>query len=401
MPNGERMVMMKRKKRALISAMLLIMGVCMFSIPASANQMSGQRGLLLKDENNNEKSAVSYCQSFVDSTSTYDSSTPWNKATKVKEVIRTYDVDGSVNAYIMNLKNANGPAGYVFIKPLSKSNFKVEEFGYSGVYSIENKKITATAYKDKIIYAGFENFFTKRNTKYYRLGAESIKQQIAYDEKNVRDISFKSMKIERENLKVQEASIENNALADAPHHEVKNLDRFSPYTMNEFVDVEPYPLNNHCEVTAGMNLLKYWAVSRGVVPLFINYDKSVSFTNLKNCMCHTYLGGTADIIAYKGLWEYLVDNDLKLAAGNDFRDHNQLNWKIIQTEINNNIPFIMCAESHDYDPKAKGRHAFFAVGYQNRSEDCYVRVVDEWNTATDHFYNYTYTNVADLWYYRW
>lgn len=395
---------MKKKEILRISCIAIIACLIFSVFPTStfaADLNNQQISTSQKSSYFDEKTILAYGQAFINDTISFDHTTSWTKNTQPSEIVKTYDTDNNVNAYIINLKTNGKPTGYMLIEAFTSGEPNIMEYGYSGVYYLTDKRFENLKTK-KIVYTGNRDFYVESSGQYCN-AEDNIKTSLTKE--NIKNGYLYKARLENQYLAIASATSAKAATlktmaATSVSATVPYLNKLTPYTMDELAKCSPVYVTNHCGPTAGMNLLKYWAVSRGVVPLFINYDKVVSFTSLKMAMGHTNEKGTYDNSAYMGIAFYISNNKLVKPKGNDFINHSNLSWDRIKTEINHGNPFVMLADVSYYSSQT-GNHFFLAVGYLSNSYGTYVRVVDEWNTSTDHFYKYLYSNVISIWYYRW
>ena len=346
---------------------------------------------------------LAYAKSFIAETVSDDSRTTWTKDTQFSEITCTYDVDGNVNAYIINLQTDGKETGYILIEAFSAGVPNVMEFGYDGVYYLTDEKHFKDLDSQKIIYTGDRGFYTVSDGQYYI--AENHKKT------SLSKADIKSDYTEKRNLannyraksdgQVIAAESQINGIGTSMVQAsssnvvtVPNLTQLVASTEDDFDN-----LDGDCAEVCGINLLKYWRTCRGVSNLFINNSIPTSFTSLLSYM--HYSGSTTDSNAYNGMQAYLTGNHLTAALGRDYKTQSGFSWSWIKTQINNGNVFYMNAVAADYCPGLPGNHAFLGVGYKEESGKDYVNVIDEFGTSLNNFYNYTWSNVSTIWYYRW
>lgn len=155
---------MKKFIIVLISvAVVLIIGITALTNDKEENQRAEiDESVVLED-----------AKSFIMSTVSVEEHTTWTKDTVISETIKTYDLNGNVNAYILNLKTDENEAGYFLIEAFDGVNTRIVEFGYDGQFTIfdnkTNKNISEIIGENKIIYIGNRGFLTEENGEYFKL----------------------------------------------------------------------------------------------------------------------------------------------------------------------------------------------------------------------------------------
>ncbi|CDZ23243.1 hypothetical protein CCDG5_0099 [[Clostridium] cellulosi] len=87
--------------------------------------------------------------------------TKWNGNTKPANIIKTYDIDGNVNAYIINLQTDGRKSGYILAEVYTEEEPNISEFGFTGEYIIPSGEKASRCGKEKLYYAGNRCFFKK------------------------------------------------------------------------------------------------------------------------------------------------------------------------------------------------------------------------------------------------
>lgn len=385
--------------------------ICIAIIICIMVSFNSSLGVFAASSNNyfNESSCLAYGQSFINDTVSNGLTNSWTVNTKPSDITETYDIDGNVNAYIVNLQTNNKPSGYMLIEAFTDGEPNIMEFGYIGAYYLTSNKHFTYLKNKKIVYVGNGGFYTELNGQYYdaeyniktNLNKDSIKRYY------LNGIKSENYQLSKPDYKIKKSISQKNGTNKINTHTVltssgvtsgniANIDSFEPYTMDYFYYEEPYLVSNHCEPTCGMNMLYYWKTYKNLW-LYINDDEISSFTSLRYYMKQSNVTGTIDINGYNGMQSYISNNGLVWASGSDYKDQSGFSWSWIETQINNNNPFAICAMT----PDNKGAHAYLGVGYLSDSVGQYVRVVNEWDTSTEHYYQYYYSNVNAIWYYRW
>lgn len=398
---------MKIKKVLRIFSLLITSCLLVSQLDAFAATKNNQSSYF------DEETCLSYGQSFINSIINSGAKTSWSVDTKPSEIIKTYDVDGNANAYIVNLKANGTPNGYLLIEAFTSGTPNIIEFGYSGSYYLSNPKYFSNLKNEKIIYTGNRGFYINSNGQYYAADDNSITisdKKILQSEYN-RKVKAKNNAIANNrsgdsyiNNSYNTATI-NSVSSSTTEKNVYNLSSFVPYTMEYFEKNVPssYHLSfdGVCAPTCGMNMLRYWQDCRGISKLFVNSNAITSFVSLYKNM-KTASDGTYDNNAYNGMNSYISSNNLKSALGSDYKTQSGFSWSWIKTQIQNNNVIAINADAHSYQwYLEKKKHSFLGVGYLSNSDGEYIRVCDEWSESTDHYYQYLYSNVDTIWYYRW
>lgn len=87
-----------------------------------------------------------------------DKTCRWTSSTKAGEIINTYDLDGNINGFIINLKTNGKDSGYVVINN-DENNPSISEFGYDNKYYLQQNPKFNNIKGKKIINLGNENYF--------------------------------------------------------------------------------------------------------------------------------------------------------------------------------------------------------------------------------------------------
>lgn len=331
--------------------------------------------------------------------------TKWNGNTKPANIIKTYDIDGNVNAYIINLQTDGRKSGYILAEVYTEEEPNISEFGFTGEYIIPSGEKASRCGKEKLYYAGNRCFFKKSGNKMYDLWEDSKieidKQRIRNYYKKEKDIVNNSIKSQKSNSSKVKRSDELQGKVIGKPVNIPNvkLGGFKPYPMDYLNKSAGLPTNSGtCEEACANNMLLYWNRCRGVHGLFINGKAERTFKELLSYM--KYHNGTYDYIGYKGMGSYIARKDITDSKGHDYRSRSKVDWSFIKTNINNNNALAFCADCSTYK-SGNGGHAFLAVGYCNTTEGQFIRVCDEWDYSVDHYYKYIWSNVNEVWYYRW
>lgn len=349
-----------------------------------------------------------YVSNFINEIASLDETTTWTSNTKISKIINTYDLNDSINGYIINLKTGSSPSGYIVVELLDKATPDIVEYGYDGTYYATDEKKSKFNENKKIISLNNRGYLYNENNILYDLtSGDEVTEKV----ENLESEYLQQLELK----KLYNETIDNNIVSNSlttyqvvtESVSVANLwanssysSNFTPYTMSSF----QYSGDNHCMPTAGMNMLKYWNERRSIPNLYLSSGASGSFASLRYHMYHSDWWGTLGPIGYKGMGNYLSSNNLLLARGSDHKISSNMSWQWIKTQIQNSNAFVFGANLKYYDGR-NGFHAFFAVGYQNTTAGQYIRVVDEYDTSLSHFFKYQYfdvtSNITDAWYYRW
>ena len=110
----------------------------------------------------NEKTVMAYGSKFIKDTVATDTRTSWTADTKMSDITKTYDADGNVNAYIINLTTDNQPTGYLLIEAFTAGAPNIMEYGYKDKYYITDDKLFGSLKNKKLIYTGDRGFLRNR-----------------------------------------------------------------------------------------------------------------------------------------------------------------------------------------------------------------------------------------------
>lgn len=350
----------------------------------------------------NESSCLTYAQNFIKNTVFVDPNTTWTLNTKPSEIIKTYDTEGNVNAYIINLATNNSPTGYIIIEAFTAGEPNVIEYGYNGVYYLTDSRLFGNVKSEHMIYSGSREYFTESNGMYY---TPENHQKVKFSKKGLEQHYLN--RIEQENdylLKTKSEKSQTVSQASKLNQAAKknstvnvNVPKLSSFIPEQMQD---YSSGGVCEVAMGLNMLKYWNQCRGVSDIILNNSLRATFNSLKYNMKWSS-DGVTEPNGFNGMQAYITNNNLRGAKGRDFRNQSNLSWAIIKSEINNGNVFEMGADVSIYQSGNSGYHSFLAVGYSDRGDGQFVRVVDEWDHSTSHYYRYVWSYISDIWYYRW
>jgi len=357
------------------------------------------------NEHIDKENIIKVYENFIEDIISNDETTTWTSDTVIDNIVETYDVDGNINAYILNLKTKGSPTGYILIEAFDTENPSIAEFGYDGVYFITNENINKNINEKNIIYTGNREFVIEDNGAY--INAENnektniSKEELREDYLNQISINNSEVlqkKIEKSltstNVNTKQVIYSSGSLPNlwAGGSYAKD---FSPMKTDDFSGY-----SNHCVPTCGINMLKYWAERRGKTNLIYTNNYSNAFAHLSVKMNHSNSSGVSDINGYNGMRSYISSYKLRAQAGSDYATQSKFTWNWITTEINNGNALYIGKSLKDYDGRT-GYHAFLGVGYQSNSDGEYIRVCDNWDTSLSHFVKYRWSNIDAIWYLRW
>lgn len=129
--------------------------------------------------------------------------TKWNGNTKPANIIKTYDIDGNVNAYIINLQTDGRKSGYILAEVYTEEEPNISEFGFTGEYIIPSGEKASRCGKEKLYYAGNRCFFKKSGNKMYDLWEDS---KIEIDKQRIRNYYKKEKDIVNNSIKSQKSN---------------------------------------------------------------------------------------------------------------------------------------------------------------------------------------------------
>lgn len=376
---------MKTKKTI---SLVIILLICLF-FPTN--------GFAKKIEKKNEQKLYidSYVKDFINSQRKIDNNINWNDRTKVFQVVSTYDLEGRLNGFIVNLTTDQKDSGFIKLEILpNNGNADITEFSYDGRYKIDGVDIKdyALSSKDKIISSGFLKYYVKCDDDILSMNK---KKNLSHEIKEIK----KRINAHYDLLEKQ-TSMKNSAISTSgkqivyTNKYVKNLyeKKYEPVIMQE---MSSGPV---CAPTCGVSMLKYWNNCRGISRLYYDYSIKNTFLRLKKYM-KTSEYGTYDDQACKGMCDYIKEEKRRKYLGKDYIEG--FDWDWVKANIKNGNPFYMSALTKHYDG-SDGKHAFLAVGYQICSNGNYIRVCDLWDKSFSHFFKTVFSNeIYALWYLRW
>ncbi len=111
---------------------------------------------------------TSMISKFIKSNYANDPTCPWTENTKEDERIPTYDLDNNIVGYILNL-STNGESDGFIVYDISSSEAIVTEFGYDGVYLIEDEEVTNKSKlgNSKLIPVGMNEYLVVNGNEIY------------------------------------------------------------------------------------------------------------------------------------------------------------------------------------------------------------------------------------------
>lgn len=396
------------RKTASIIAFVLALVVCIGSVP-----MPDMQTYCYVEE----ETAAEYAESFIDEQIAVGIADNWNDSTQIAETVYTYDTDGYINGYIFNLETNGEESGYIVLDALDYNLMNVTAFGLENKYHLTDKELFPELENRAIVNNGLLDYCYKKNNKYYdaESGTELTATKTELKEVRAENIAITNqIKIQSE-IQKAENSIK---LASADEYEylelvqevnLPNIESFRVWTMNDFrFNGE----KNHCEVTAIMNMMKYWVDYRGIDmrDLFLTscssqYHEYNTFSEISSYVRSGIDQPTHLKNAFYNLRNYLDDNNKKMPAGDDYVSKYYIDWAWIKTQFVNGNPIILCMHfDTDHKYTLTDGHAVLGVGayYSNWTGNNYVRVVDGWERSTKNYVEYTYNYSFDCaWYYRW
>jgi hypothetical protein len=145
----------------------------------------------------NQRTVLDYGQSFISEIVSHVKETSWTANTRPSEIVRTYDLDNNVNAYIINLETDNKPTGYLLIEAFTADSPNIMEFGYSGVYYITDDNCFAELKSKRLIYIGNRGFITDADGE-YRDAHDN--QKINMSKESIKSYYFNHITLENEYL---------------------------------------------------------------------------------------------------------------------------------------------------------------------------------------------------------
>ncbi|WP_346920935.1 C39 family peptidase [Clostridium sp. UBA7339] len=385
-------------KKYIILVMSLFL-IFMFPMSVFADDIS-----VNESKNIDEERVVKISENFIEDIIANDESTTWTNDTIIDNIVETYDVDGNINAYILNLKTKGNPTGYILIEVFDTENPIIAEFGYDGVYYITNKDINKNISED-MIYIGNREFVVEDNGSYID-AASSEKTDISEEELrenyqsqiNINNLEVVQKKLEKSmtsrNISAKQVVYSSVSLPNLWAGGSYSKD-FLPMKTSDFSGY-----SKHCVPTCGINMLKYWSERRGKTNLIYTSNYNNAFAHLRVEMKHSNSSGTSDSDGYNGMKSYISKYKLRSQLGSNYATPKNFDWKWITSQINNGNALYIGKTLQDYDGRNSG-HAFLGVGYQNTSDGEYIRVCDNWDTSLSHFVKYKWSNIDAIWYLRW
>jgi len=340
----------------------------------------------------------------------------WNQSSKINNVTMLYDLDNNINGYIFEITTNNIDTGFIQIDCSTGENI-VSSFSFTGNHQLnsmltEFKKQNIESKSeevDKIYYLGNYNYLINnpsKNNKYYNLNSqnevtdtdETLKNKY---KKHVKDKSNTSNNtLSSPEVSTMSLNTASSTTSSAITKYVTNANYNMLVSMGDFKGkyIGSTKVDRHCSPTAGTNIIKYWALQRGVTNLYYQSDWWV-FSSLFVNMKTNPLVGTTLQDTYNGLWNYGANTRGVRPTGSDLIT--DVSYSKAKNLVQANVPFIIGVENYD---GVAGGHAISCFGYYENStlfnSSKYVIVNNSWDKNWTFEY-YNNLNVLCFLYSKW
>ena len=187
----------------------------------------------------------------------------WDSTTAVKEIVKLFDFDNNVNAYLFRLSTGGKQTGYIIVNASVESP-SVDAFGYDCDYMLDSISLNGSGKKvstnDHVIWINAFTYlkYNESDQKYIDFSTnkpiDATKQQLknSYQEQIAEDIDTN----DKANLQL----LKNNTVTPNQivytEHALSGI-WSSGYPIYVTGDFHGYP--DDCAPTAGTNLAYYWA----------------------------------------------------------------------------------------------------------------------------------------------
>lgn len=340
-----------------------------------------------------------------------DNQCPWKNGFSYSDIMTFYDLNDNPNAYAFNLISNNRPAGYIFVNA-NKNSPNVEQFSYDGRFYIEkmlNKNFNLSntfTNTNKIYYLSAYNFLIKtkesNNDVFYDV---ENKTKISSDinlikSKYIQNLNSevdKNSQLLLNNLKLNSLSSKNvstNSQVIYYKYDVPNLSSTHFYTTDETYNY--YPGDNNCSPTAGLTLIEYWHLQRGISSLGHGWTPSHFYNNLYYDM-HTNKGhvGTTSNDLFNGLLNTSTNAG---CSAREYDIEDNPSFSRVQGTIKMGIPVEI--DLRNVAPYGKG-HSVDVFGTELDNDGNWCRIADGWSDSYQTWYHFETLHPIDLIYIAW
>ncbi|GAA0108511.1 C39 family peptidase [Clostridium tertium] len=333
----------------------------------------------------------------------------WNDSSEIYNVIPLYDLDDIINGYIYEIRTNGDDAGFIQVDISTGENI-VSSFAFEGTHAV-NKMLekyqeqTRNININKIVYLGGYSYFIKNNeTSIAKSVSGSLNLFDLNSSKYVSEdiTNLKSNYNEKVNLKKKSAR--NYSLADdgistlstVVKKYVPNANYDILVEMDDFAGkkIKDWTITNHCSPTAGLNIVKYWALKRGVSQLYYSGD-SWMFNSLAVNMKTNINNGTIRDDIYTGLWNYGANTRGVTPSGGD-KITSGVTYDKAKTILDSGVPFIVSVDNYG---GTIGGHSVACFGYYENVSN-YLIINNGWNKSWT-FESFNNLNIDRYTYSRW
>jgi hypothetical protein len=378
--------MKKMKFKSIVGLFSFAICISILSCTALANSTDSVPSSNYNSDNYNyisEKSTIQFAKNFIINQSAADGDCPWNSNTTISKKVPIYDLNSSINGYILNLKNNNKDVGYLIVYGFSE-NPSVDEFSYGGeCYLLDNIKFSALK-NHKIVGLGFENYgyiddSNKLRDAYTNNLATTSEQNIKNNYKKFHNDSVNPPKL------TKTSNQQSNLL---PLISVRPLSTVSstgslylPYVSKFYPRSQDYFPNGSggCVPTSVVNMFKYWHDCRGKSTLVNKSDTSTWNIIIGSSYLNYPRGTQNNDHAYPAAQKYCARSDIASYAGSALNENPSFSW--IKTNITNGNLIVLGINVCLISPTQSGGHNVDVVGYQIASGNQYAIVDNGWGNS--------------------